>query len=51
VWIIGLDGVLPDRPSEHAWLIAETSNERGDYEENVRILDRMIATLEVDRPN
>lgn len=49
VWIIGLDGELPSESTTGAWLLARTGTDRaGDLDENIDVLDRMIATLALD---
>jgi hypothetical protein len=51
VWIVGIGGELPSETTTTPWLLASTSTEvPGNYEENVDVLDRMIATLEINEP-
>ncbi len=48
-WIIGLDGELPSATNQGRWLWARTDTSApGDFEENIDVLDRMIATLVVN---
>jgi hypothetical protein len=48
VWIVAIGGELPSETTTTPWLYASTSSESpGNYEENVDVLDRMIATLEL----
>lgn len=48
VWIVGIGGALPSETTTTAWLVASTGTEKpGNYEENVDVLDRMLATLEL----
>jgi hypothetical protein len=51
MWIIGLDGELPEEGVDGAWLIASTNPDcPPECSDNRSWLDRMIATLQVDRP-
>jgi hypothetical protein len=46
VWIVGIGGELPSETATAPWLMASTGTDRGGtHEENVDVLDRMVATL------
>ncbi len=50
-WIVGIGGELPSEANTAPWLMARTSWQlSGDIDENINVLDRMIATLELIEP-
>lgn len=51
VWIVGIGGELPSENTTTPWLLATTGSDMGgDYETNVDVLDRMIATIQLIEP-